>query len=120
MQWQTAAQSDREGAGLWQYLIKMWTVVALGAALLVFSPVIIGKSAGFMWLLSPAAAAALALPAYKGTAIAARDRELLRSAMAACWRYLKDFSAAEDNFLPPDNFQEQPPTGAAHRTSPTK
>ncbi len=39
--------------------------------------------------------------------------------MAACWRYLKEFSAAEDNFLPPDNFQEQPPTGAAHRTSPT-
>ena len=39
--------------------------------------------------------------------------------MAACWRYLKDFSTAEDNFLPPDNFQEQPPTGAAHRTSPT-
>ena len=21
--------------------------------------------------------------------------------MAACWRYLKDFSTAEDNFLPP-------------------
>ena len=36
MQWQTAAQSDREGAGLWQYLIKMWPVVALGATLLAF------------------------------------------------------------------------------------
>lgn len=65
MQWQTAAQSDREGAGLWQYLIKMWPVVALGATLLAFSPVIIGKSAGLMWLLSPAASPRSRLPAYR-------------------------------------------------------
>ena len=26
---------------------------------------------------------------------------------------------ADDNFLPPDNYQEQPPVGLAHRTSPT-
>ena len=119
MQWQTAAQSDREGAGLWQYLIKMWPVVALGATLLAFSPVIIGKSAGLMWLLSPAALAALALPAYRSDDITDADREYIRAAAAGSWRYLQDFSTAEDNFLPPDNFQEQPPVGTAHRTSPT-
>ena len=118
LQWQTFAQTSG-GEQLGENVRAMWVSVVTGVLLMAFSPAIIGKSAGFMWLLSPAAAAALALPAYKGTAIAARDRELLRSAMAACWRYLKDFSAAEDNFLPPDNFQEQPPTGAAHRTSPT-
>ena len=118
LQWQTFAQtSGTEQLG--ESVRAMWVSVVTGVLLMAFSPAIIGKSAGFMWLLSPAAAAALALPAYKGTELAARDRELLRSAMAACWRYLKDFSTAEDNFLPPDNFQEQPPTGTAHRTSPT-
>lgn len=118
LQWQTFAQtSGTEQLG--ENVRAMWVSVVTGVLLMAFSPAIIGKSAGFMWLLSPAAAAALALPAYKGTELAARDRELLRSAMAACWRYLKDFSTAEDNFLPPDNFQEQPPTGTAHRTSPT-
>ena len=118
LQWQTFAQTSG-GEQLGENVRAMWVSVVTGVLLMAFSPAIIGKSAGFMWLLSPAAAAALALPAYKGTELAARDRELLRSAMAACWRYLKDFSTAEDNFLPPDNFQEQPPTGAAHRTSPT-
>ena len=106
LQWQTFAQtSGREQLG--ENVRAMWVSVVTGVLLMACSPAIIGKSAGFMWLLSPAAAAALALPAYKGTAIAACDRELLRSAMAACWRYLKDFSTAEDNFLPPDNFQDR-------------
>ena len=119
MQWQTAAQADREGSALWRYLSEMWPAVLLGAALLALSPVIVGKSAGLMWLLSPAALAALALPAYRSGALNDADREYIRARAADSWRYLRDFSSAEDNFLPPDNFQEQPPVGTAHRTSPT-
>ena len=33
--------------------------------------------------------------------------------------YFDKFCTAEDNYLPPDNYQEQPPVGLAHRTSPT-
>ena len=119
MQWQTAAQTDREDAALWRLAAKMWPVLLLGAALLVFSPVIIGRSAGLMWLLSPPVLAALALPAYRAEEMSADDREYIRARAADSWRYLRDFSGPEDNFLPPDNFQEQPPVGTAHRTSPT-
>lgn len=35
------------------------------------------------------------------------------------WAYFDKYCGEEDNFLPPDNVQEQPPVGAAHRTSPT-
>ncbi len=35
------------------------------------------------------------------------------------WSYFEQFVTAEDNWLPPDNFQEQPLAVIAHRTSPT-
>lgn len=37
----------------------------------------------------------------------------------ATWQYFETFCTAEDHYLPPDNVQSQPPTGTAHRTSPT-
>ena len=35
------------------------------------------------------------------------------------WRFFETFVSAEDNWLPPDNFQEDPAPVVAHRTSPT-
>ena len=72
-----------------------------------------------MWLLSPVATAALALPARRENTLSRADREYLRLRAGETWRYFRDFSTEEDNYLPPDNFQEQPPVGVAHRTSPT-
>ncbi len=119
LQWQTAAQSEGGSHDFAQHIRKMWFPLVLGILLMAFSPAIIGKASGFMWLLSPAAAAALALPAYKEHSLRAADRDYLTRAAGENLRYLLDFSREEDNFLPPDNFQEQPPVGLAHRSSPT-
>lgn len=35
------------------------------------------------------------------------------------WSYFETLMNEENNFLPPDNFQEDPPNGIAYRTSPT-
>ncbi|CZQ86184.1 glycosyl hydrolase 94 [Trichococcus palustris] len=35
------------------------------------------------------------------------------------WRYFEEFANAENNYLAPDNFQEDSPNGIARRTSPT-
>ena len=119
LEWETAAQSDSRQGGLYAYGRAMWFPMLIGALCLLFSPVIIGRSAGLMWLLSPAAAAALALPAHREYDLSRADREYLKSRALETWRYLREFSTREDNYLPPDNFQEQPPIGAAHRSSPT-
>ena len=118
LQWQTAAQAD-SGAGLWAHIQAMYFPMLLGLALLIFSPEVIGKSAGLMWLLSPAAAFALALPARRGTQLADNERCYLLEAAKRSYSYFEAFHSADDNFLPPDNFQEQPPVGLARRTSPT-
>ncbi len=49
---------------------------------------------------------------------------LLRSATCGAWRASpgpssKDSSPRRDNFLPPDNYQEDPAPVLAHRSSPT-
>ena len=118
LEWQTFAQS-RGGRGLAAHVRAMWPSVVLGVLLMAFSPVVIGKAAGLLWLAAPAAAAALALPAAKEQPLSARDRELLESAARESFGYFREQAGAEDHFLPPDNFQQQPPVGAAHRTSPT-
>jgi cyclic beta-1,2-glucan synthetase len=43
----------------------------------------------------------------------------LRSIARQTWRFFATFVTAADNFLPPDNFQEDPKPVVAHRTSPT-
>ena len=47
------------------------------------------------------------------------DRDALRLAARRTWIFFERFVTAEDNWLPPDNFQEDPKADVAHRTSPT-
>lgn len=119
LQWQTAAQSEKDSRSFGGYIKAMWFPLILGLVLLCFSPVIIGKSAGLLWLVSPLCAYALALPAHKDSYLPSVDREFILQAAKENYKYFTTFSTAYDNFLPPDNFQEQPPVGVAHRTSPT-
>ena len=119
LQWQTAAQSEQGGRTLAAHVRAFWQSELLGLALLLFSPVVMGCSAGLVWLLSPLCAWALGLPEASESALSRADRAWLRQAAADSFRYFTDSCTAEDNYLPPDNVQEQPPTGAAHRTSPT-
>ncbi len=43
----------------------------------------------------------------------------LRKLARKTWAYFEDFVSVKDNYLPPDNYQVDPPNGIAHRTSPT-
>ena len=118
LQWTTFAEL-RTSAALSEHVRAMWPCVVLGVLLMGFAPEPLGKAAGLMWLLSPAACAALALPADAAAPLSVRDSDLLHRSLTECWGYYRDLASEEDHFLPPDNFQQQPPVGAAHRTSPT-
>lgn len=119
LQWQTAAQAEQGRGGLWAHLLAFWPAMLLGLFCLLFSPSVLGRSAGLLWLLSPVTAFALALPARKEPQMSEADRAYLLDAAGKTFQYYRDFCTAEDHFLPPDNFQEQPPVGLAHRSSPT-
>lgn len=120
LQWQTAAQRAGKRDGPTAYLRALWPASALGLLTAVLTPSPTGLAAGIVWTLSPFVLAALGAPNAPGAAPLqhAAQRELLGWAKAT-WQYFETFCTAGEHYLPPDNVQTQPPTGTAHRTSPT-
>lgn len=120
LQWQTAAQRAAKRDGLGTYLRALWPASALGLLTAVLTPSPTGLAAGIVWTLSPFVLAALGAPNADAPAQLSRaaQRELLGWAKAT-WQYFETFCTAGEHYLPPDNVQTQPPTGTAHRTSPT-
>lgn len=119
LQWQTAAQCAAARQGLWGFYRALWPAAALGLALMLWSPLVLGKAAGVLWLLTPVFAFLLSLPAAPPPELSPRDRDYLLGCARDTWGYFARVLTAEDHFLPPDNLQVQPPVGIAHRTSPT-
>lgn len=81
----------------------------------IFSPLFI------LWLSSPLVAWRISLPPEKDKMIPLTDHDIfiLRNSARKIWRFFSTFVTAEENFLPPDNFQEDPQPIIAHRSSPT-
>ena len=119
LQWQTSAQCEAARRGLFGFFRALWPAPALGLALLLFSPTVIGRAAGVLWVFTPLFARLLSLPAAPPADLSRRSREYLRGCAKDTWAYFSRVLTAEDHFLPPDNEQLQPPVGLAHRTSPT-
>ena len=74
-----------------------------------------------LWAASPAVAVWISIsPLVAGRlAMSAADASALRLVARRTWRYFETFVTADDQMLPPDNFQEDPRPVVAHRTSPT-
>ncbi|HVF49440.1 MAG TPA: glucoamylase family protein [Pyrinomonadaceae bacterium] len=127
LEWTTAAQAERTSAHDLSAVFRfMWPtqVLALSAAALVllFRPPALAVAAVFLlvWMLSPVVAYFVSRPhAPERKQLAASDGERARLYARRTWRFFEEFIGAEDNWLPPDNFQEDPAPLVAHRTSPT-
>lgn len=74
-----------------------------------------------LWVLSPLVArwASQPPPMAGHLSVVPADALALRLVARRTWRFFETFVTAEDNMLPPDNFQEDPRPVTAHRTSPT-
>ena len=83
-------------------------------ALLAAAPVLL------LWAAGPALAWWVSQPLRPAEARLSEDQLLfLRLTSRRTWAFFEHFVTAEDNWLPPDNFQEAPGPVLAHRTSPT-
>lgn len=129
LEWVTAAETERNSENdLGSYARKMrnaliisflailpvWVIKPQNAAVAVFFIVI--------WGLSPIAAHRTGMVADAvGKVLQPSEDEIgaLRRIARKTWAYYEDFADAENNYLPPDNLQVNPPNGIAHRTSPT-
>jgi cyclic beta-1,2-glucan synthetase len=128
LQWVTAAQAKHVvDLSLYRTFRRMAGAVWLAlAALIIVSlerPQALPVALPFviLWAASPVAAHWISKPLRpaRSKPLSSNDIEGLRLISRRTWRFFEDFVSAEDHFLPPDNFQEQPKALLAHRTSPT-
>jgi hypothetical protein len=73
-----------------------------------------------LWFLAPAIAWYLSKEEKERKPNLSENQKLfLHKTARRTWSFFEEFVKAEENWLPPDNFQEQPTPVIAHRTSPT-
>lgn len=75
---------------------------------------------GFVWFFSPFIGY-LVSQDYQEESVEMTDQQKqhLRVIARKTWRYFEEFMNEKNHYLPPDNYQTDPPRGLAYRTSPT-
>ncbi|NNM61163.1 MAG: glycosyl transferase, partial [Steroidobacteraceae bacterium] len=128
LEWVTAAQatlSDRLGLVAAYRRMSGGIVLVLAGALLI---ILFAHGSGWIsvpffaiWLAAPAVAVWISRSPKMPDRLSLTDaeRRQLRCVARHTWRFFETFVTAEDQMLPPDNFQEDPRPALAHRTSPT-
>ena len=102
--------------------IAPFFAVALAVYLTIVAPVtvLIAAPVLLLWLLSPFITWLAGRPLAKQKAqLSAKQNIFLLKIARKTWGFFERFVTAEDNWLPPDNFQQHPVPVIAHRTSPT-
>ncbi|MGL3607503.1 GH36-type glycosyl hydrolase domain-containing protein [Rhizobium sp. G187] len=128
LEWRTAAsiQSAAQGS-ITSYYQNMRHAPVLAVLSLAVAAMpggygyLIGVPFALLWVTSPFVAWYVSQSAETEDRleVPAHVAQELRKIARRTWRYFETFTTAGDNYLPPDNFQENPEPVVAHRTSPT-
>lgn len=127
LQWTPSAfASDKGHRNIFDVYVSMWFVPFIAiissylilwlnpAAFLIAAPILL------LWLFAPAIAWSISLPeTEKDPGLTDAQYLFLHKTARKTWAYFESFVTASDNWLPPDNYQEEPVEVLAHRTSPT-
>lgn len=126
LQWNPYSNKKKKPLTVPRVYRQMWFAPFLAYSvfvyLTIYDPITMAKIFPFLaaWFLSPM------LVWYISRSHVIRKSEfsekqiiLLRQMSRKIWLFFETFVGKEDNWLPPDNYQEQPVERIAHRTSPT-
>jgi cyclic beta-1,2-glucan synthetase len=127
LEWQTSSDSEQTARiDLTGFYATMWTaptIALLGGFLLVLlQPAQLPLALPILglWLGAPWIAWWISQPIQSATPdLTAGQLTFLRCAARKTWYFFETFVTAQENWLPPDNFQEFPAPIIASRTSPT-
>ena len=129
LEWTMASELARAArTDLSSFYARMWIapVMALAAAaipaLLTSTPQFFWSAAPFVlaWLAAPLIAWWISSPIEQAAVPLTREQlAFLRRAARKTWHFFETFVSDKENWLPPDNFQEDPSPLVASRTSPT-
>jgi len=127
LEWVTALDTERATKNsLKNYIISMRVALIESVAVFGLALFLKPQSASFaiivciVWFASPYIAFRVSREEIKTVEFVSNEDILqLRVAARKTWRYYEEFVNSKNNYLVPDNYQEDPPNGIAYRTSPT-
>ncbi len=128
LEWQTAAQvkaeRDLDIRGFYRRMVSSVAVGVIAAVLVAtLKPSAAWIAAPFvmLWIAAPLVARQISLPAADSGSVPLDAQQIasLRLVARRTWRFFDEFVRSNEHGLPPDNFQDDPQTLVAHRTSPT-
>jgi cyclic beta-1,2-glucan synthetase len=127
LEWTASSQTSQQvRTELRSALRTMWfspaLAVVVSALLIVLHPAALVSAAPLLllWLAAPAVAWWISRPAPRQTTqLEPSQTAYLHRLSRKTWAFFDTYVGPEDNWLPPDNVQEQPVAVVAHRTSPT-
>ena len=126
LEWTTSRDAGRTAPDPAGHYRRMWPALAAGAAtglaIGLLRPEALAAALPIiaLWFASPAVAWYLSRPLAEPVKVLdPREVRFLRSVARRTWRFFEVFVTPEENWLPPDNYQEHPVERIAHRTSPT-
>lgn len=127
LEWQTTSETEQQSqGGLGNFFVTMWQAPV--------SAVLVGGALGLLgftgwpavwpflalWAAAPVAAWWVSLPLKeKRPELTTEQFQDLHVLARKTWRFFETFVGPDDNWLPPDNYQEDPKPVLATRTSPT-
>jgi len=127
LEWQTSSDAERtKAAGLAGFYATMGIAPVFaalaGGMLVAWQPAQLLPALPLLavWLAAPWIAWWISQPiATRAPALTAEQLTFLRHTARKTWHFFETFVTADENWLPPDNFQELPRPVIASRTSPT-
>ena len=127
LEWRTSGEAELQAAGTVLQYAKGMPAGPLAALCLVslllmagFRPDVFTVLFCGLWLLSPAIAGFISRPLVSSRAGLSAERAVYLGGLSRkIWGFFETFVTGRDNWLPPDNFQEEFLGAVAHRTSPT-
>jgi cellobiose phosphorylase len=127
LEWQTSSDSERTTrADLFGFYATMWiapvTALATGFFLAAVQPAQLSLALPILgfWLAAPWIAWWISQPIESpAPTLTAEQLAFLKRTARKTWHFFETLMTAQENWLPPDNFQEVPVPTIASRTSPT-
>lgn len=127
LKWKTSLASERESSNsLHGFYTQMWFSPAFAficsVLLSIFNPILLLYSFPVLlvWFTAPYISWIISSPIIKEEPNFTKEQVLLLHRIARkTWHFFETFVAEVENWLPPDNFQENPTPVIASRTSPT-
>ena len=127
LEWQPSSEAERTtSANRDGFYATMWIAPVVAGASGLFlalkQPTLLPLALPILgvWLLAPWIAWWISQPIKTAAPdLGARQLSFLRHMARKTWHFFETFVTAQENWLPPDNFQEEPSPVIASRTSPT-